>query len=63
VWRSGRSWRIGFLFEIRLVCQGQMVPGPFKCLKWLAVCMVSAEMLNSRLLSTQAAGMNHLYFT
>ncbi len=32
-------------------------------LKWLAVCMVSAEMLNCKLLSTQAAGIKHLYFT
>jgi hypothetical protein len=33
-------------------------------LKWLAVCsMVSAEMLICKLLSTQAAGIKHLYFT
>ncbi len=31
--------------------------------KWLAVCMVSAEMLNCKLLSTRAAGMKALYFT
>jgi hypothetical protein len=31
-------------------------------LKWLAV-PVSAEMLNSKLLSTQAAGLKDLYFT
>jgi hypothetical protein len=29
-------------------------------LKWLAVSMVSAEMLNCKLLSTQAAGIQHL---
>jgi hypothetical protein len=32
-------------------------------LKWLAVCMVSEEMLNFKLLSTQAAGIKYLYFT
>jgi hypothetical protein len=30
--------------------------------KWHAVCMVSAEMINCKLLSTQAAGIKHLYF-
>ncbi len=36
-----------------------------RSLKWLAVCMVSAEMLIAQLqaLSTQAAGIKHLYFT
>jgi hypothetical protein len=33
-----------------------------KGLKWLAVCIVSAEMLNCKLLSTQAADIKHLYF-
>jgi hypothetical protein len=32
-------------------------------LKWLAVCMVSAEMLNWKLLSTHAAGTKHLNFS
>ncbi len=32
-------------------------------LKMFAVCMVSAEMLNCKLLSTQAAGIKYLYFT
>ncbi len=32
-------------------------------LKWLAVCLVWAEMLNCKLLSPQAAGIKHLYFT
>jgi hypothetical protein len=31
-------------------------------LKWHAVCMVSAEMLNCKLLSAKAAGIKHLYF-
>jgi hypothetical protein len=29
-------------------------------LKWLALCMFSAEMLNGKLLSTKAAGIRHL---
>jgi hypothetical protein len=32
-------------------------------LKWLAVCMVTTEMLNCKLLSIPAAGIKHLYFT
>jgi hypothetical protein len=34
-----------------------------RSLKWLAAFMVSAEMVNRKLLSTQAAGIKHLYFT
>jgi hypothetical protein len=34
-----------------------------KSLKWLAVCMVSAEMLSRKLLSSQADGIKLLYFT
>jgi hypothetical protein len=36
---------------------------PDGSLIWLAVCMVSAEMLNYNLLSTQAAGIKHLYIS
>jgi hypothetical protein len=32
-------------------------------LKWLAVCMVSAEIIICKLLSTQASGIKHLDFT
>jgi len=34
-----------------------------RSLKWLAVCMVLAEMLNCKLLSAQAADIKHSYFT
>jgi hypothetical protein len=33
-----------------------------RSLKLLSVCRVSVEMLNCKLLSTQAAGIKHLYF-
>jgi hypothetical protein len=34
-----------------------------RSLKWLAICMVSAEMIKCKLLSAQSAGIKDLYFT
>ncbi len=60
-WFQQRCWLVSCIAMVQETGRDScFVPG--WRLKWLAGGMVSAEMLNCKLLSTQAAGIKHLYF-